>query len=75
MSQCLSIDEATSLASSVLTSPGVEAFQVRTDGPLAYPSDQKEAVLDHVSQGCVVYSGSGNSSEGTSVVYLSDGTG
>ena len=75
MSQCLDAAEATSLITSILTSLGVESFQVSTDGPAAYPSDQKAEVAEHLSQGCAVYSGSGGSADGNLIFYITEGTG
>jgi len=75
MSQCLDADEATALVTSVLVSFGVESFQVSTDGPAAYPSDQKTDVAAHLSEGCAVYSGSGGSPDGTLIFYVTEGAG
>lgn len=75
MSQCLDADEATSLISSVLESLGVESFEVSTNGPAAYPSDQRAEVFEHLGEGCAVYSGSGGSSDGHLIFYVSQGDG
>lgn len=75
MSQCLDAEEATSLLSSVLASLGVESFEVSTDGPAAYPSDQKADVAQHLSEGCAVYSGSGGTPDGNLIFYVTEGTG
>lgn len=73
MARCLSADDAEALVASTLRSSGVDSFQVSRDGPLAYPTDQKDAVLEHVENGCVVYSGNGSDADGNLTVYISGG--
>lgn len=73
MARCLNADDAEALVASTLRSIGVDTFEVSRDGPLAYPSDQKDAVLEHVENGCVVYSGNGSDADGNLTVYISGG--
>jgi hypothetical protein len=71
MERCLDRDQAIALATSTLQTAGLAGFEVRTDGPFAFPLDQESAILDHVADGCYVYSLSGHDAEGTPVYYLS----
>lgn len=70
-SRCLGKAQATELVSSVLTGLGVTDWSIRTDGPLAYPIGQREAVQSHIDSGCFVYSGSGHGPGGQSTYYIS----
>ena len=74
MARCLNLDDAEALVTSTLLSSGVESFEISGNGPLAYPTDQKDAVLEHVEDGCVVYSGTGSNADGTLTVYISGGS-
>ena len=74
MRSCFAPDEARSLVSGVLDGAGVESFEIRFDGPLAYPIGQAEAVQAHISRGCSVYSGSGRTDDGTPVYFLNSGS-
>lgn len=71
MTRCLSIDEASAFVSSVALSAGVGDFSVVSDGPIAYPSDEKDAALAHLTAGCTIYSGSGSDANGAQVFYIS----
>jgi hypothetical protein len=71
MDRCLGRTEAIEYISSVLQSAGVEDFEVRTDGPFAFPLADQDAVRAHVADGCYVYSLSGHSAGGTPTYYLS----
>lgn len=71
MERCLSKDEAAAFLESRLRSLGESGFEVRSDGPLAAPVDQKDAVLHHVDAGCWVYSTSGRTGDGAAVYYIS----
>lgn len=71
MTDCLGQGEASELISTTLRTLGVSDFSVRTDGPLAYPSGQGEAVRSHIAAGCFVYSGAGQGGDGGLVQYIS----
>jgi len=64
MSGCFSEQEARELIASSLTSIGVTGWEIRTDGPLAYPTGEEDAVRNHIAAGCFVYSGSGRGPNG-----------
>lgn len=70
MRRCLGEEQATELLSSVLAALGVTNPNIRTDGPLAYPSGQEEAVRAHIASGCFVYSGSGRDPAGQPIYYI-----
>jgi hypothetical protein len=72
MSSCFNEAEARELISSTLTSIGVTGWEIRTDGPLAYPTGEEKAVRDHIAAGCFVYSGSGQGPNGA-IYYISGG--
>lgn len=67
---CLNEAAARTLAGQALSGAGVLNFEIRTDGPLAYPSGEADAVMQHLDDGCFVYTGSGRSAEGTPVYYI-----
>jgi hypothetical protein len=71
MARCLDRDQAIALTTSTLQTAGLATFEVRTDGPFAFPLDQEAAVRDHIAEGCYVYSLSGHDAQGTPVYYLS----
>lgn len=71
MNECLGKDQATELISSVLTGIGQTSFTVSTDGPLAYPEGQEEAVRAHIASGCFVYSATGWGPNGQPIYYIS----
>ena len=71
MSECLNKDEATALVTSVLSGVGETDFTISTDGPLAYPSGQGDAVRSHIASGCFVYSAMGWDADGRPVYYIS----
>lgn len=72
MSGCLDRQQATQLLLSTVRGAGVEHAQIRTDGPLAWPDNQRDAVRRHLASGCTVFSGSGHDEAGHPVYYLSD---
>ena len=67
---CFGKEEATALVTSVLSAVGETDFTVSTDGPLAFPLGQGDAVRSHVASGCFVYSATGWDAEGRQVVYI-----
>jgi len=71
MNECLGKDQATELMSSVLTGIGQTSFTISTDGPLAYPEGQEEAVRAHIASGCFVYSATGWGPDGQPIYYIS----
>jgi hypothetical protein len=71
MNECLGKEEAIEFISSVLTGLGQSDFTISTDGPLAYPEGQEEAVRTHIASGCFVYSAMGWDAEGRPVYYIS----
>jgi len=71
MNECLGKDQATELISSVLTGIGQTSFTISTDGPLAYPEEQEEAVRAHIASGCFVYSATGWGPDGQPIYYIS----
>jgi len=71
MSECLNEDEARALVDSTMDSLGVDAWSIRTDGPLAVPIGQEETVQAHMFAGCTVSSGMGWDTAGSLVIYLS----
>lgn len=71
MTRCLGERAAIEFVSSVLSGVGVADFDIRTDGPFAYPTGKEEAVRKHVAAGCFVYSGSGRDPDGKPVYYIS----
>jgi len=68
---CLNEDEARDLVVEVLATLGVTSYSIRTDGPIAYPSGQRELVAGRLAAGCVIFSGSGSDARGLPVIYLS----
>ena len=72
MSRCFNEQEARALLSTTLAGVGASDGEIRTDGPLAYPEGERDAVLKHVAAGCFVFSGSGRSPDGP-VYYISGG--
>lgn len=75
MDRCLDEAEAKRFLSQILESGGVSTFEIRTDGPLAYPIGQEDVVMKHVDAGCFVHSGSGRTGDGTPVYYLNGNPG
>ncbi len=71
MSECLGKEEATDLVTSVLSGIGETDFTISTDGPLAYPLGQGDAVQSHIASGCFVYSTTGWDASGRPVYYIS----
>ncbi len=71
MSECLGKEEATQFVASVLSGVGETDFTISTDGPLAYPSGQGDAVRSHIASGCFVYSSMGWDADGRPVYYIS----
>lgn len=71
MNECLGKEEATSFISSVLTGLGQTEFTISTDGGLAYPEGQEQAVRAHIASGCFVYSAMGWDPDGRPVYYIS----
>jgi len=67
---CLSEDEARDLVVEVLATVGVTSYSIRTDGPIAYPSAQRELIAGRIAAGCVIFSGSGSDERGQPVIYL-----
>lgn len=70
MSRCLDKRAATDLIRSTLRGLGVDDAEIRTDGPLSYPSDERAAVERHIADGCVVYAGSGHTGNAKPIFYL-----
>lgn len=64
MSDCFNEEETRQLISSTLSDIGVTEFEIRTDGPLAYPIEEEEAVRNHLAAGCFVYSTLGGGPNG-----------
>jgi len=56
---CYSRDEAKQLVTTALAAHGAEGWTISGDpsGPQSYPTDQEQAYLQHVADGCVVYAG------------------
>jgi hypothetical protein len=71
MQRCMERSEAIDYVSSVLRAAGVADFEVRTDGPFAFPLGQQHEVTQHVAAGCYVYSLPGHAEDGTPIYYLS----
>lgn len=70
MSRCLGAIEARRLLASVLTALGVEDWRFGDDGRLMAPVGREQAVLDHVANGCSVYSGAARDADGRTVYYI-----
>jgi hypothetical protein len=75
LANCYRRNEAIALATSVLMSAGERGFQVRSDGPVAAPVDRWAEAVQHVQNGCYVYSGAGWLADGRRVYYLAGGSG
>jgi hypothetical protein len=71
MTRCLSKEQASGFIFSVLASVDVVGGSIRTDGPVAYPAGQEEAVRSHIASGCYVFSGSGHGADGQPIFYIS----
>lgn len=70
MRECLDEDEATQLITSTLEVLGVTDATIATDGPVSYPSAEREAYVLHTDQGCYVYGGNGWDAAGRPVYYI-----
>jgi hypothetical protein len=72
MERCHRRDEAIALMASELDRLGVGNWSIRTDGPLAVPVGQQDAVREHIAAGCYVYSGNqaSKSGDGGRVFFL-----
>jgi len=71
MAECLNEDRARDLIGSVLTGLGVTNWSIRTDGPMAYPAGEGDAVQAHIAEGCTVMTGSGHDADGSPVFGIS----
>ncbi len=69
--RCLGKQEAIEHVTSVLRGLSETDFEVRTDGPLTAPLGREDEILDHIAAGCWVYSGTGSSSSGRRIYFLS----
>jgi hypothetical protein len=70
MSECFDEEEATDLIRSTLSGLGQADVTILTDGPLAVPNGQEEAVRTHVASGCYVYSGMGWDANGQPMYFV-----
>lgn len=70
MRRCLNEVDAKAFVEQALNSVGVSRFEIQTDGPLAYPTDQEKDVLKHLDAGCFVYSGAGHTRDGIPVYFI-----
>lgn len=71
MDRCLGRDAAVGLLTSVLRRFGIAEASIQTNGPLAHPIGEGDAVRAHIAEGCFVYSGSGQAASGDPAYYLS----
>jgi len=70
MAECLDKKEVTQLIAAALGKAGVTDWSIATDGPVAHPIGEGEAMSQHLAAGCYVYSGSGWDADGRPVIYL-----
>ncbi len=71
MDRCLGREAAVGLLTSVLRRFGIADASIQTNGPLAHPIGEGDAVRAHIAKGCFVYSGSGQGARGEPAYYLS----
>lgn len=70
MADCHTLEEATAVVAAAARANGTERWSVRTDGPFSYPVGQRDIVVDHVKNGCYVYSGAGWDGDGVPIFFL-----
>lgn len=69
-SACLDKTAAIAYLRGVLDGIHADNYEIRTDGPLTYPVDQRAAVQAHYDAGCWMYAVSGWSRAGHQIYYM-----
>lgn len=70
MTKCLNQHDATEYITAILVGLGESGFAIRLGGPIAAPPDRIGEAVNHVKQGCFLYSGPGWTENGQAVYFL-----
>ena len=69
--ECMGREAAVELVTTTLLGVGEVGYEIRTNGPVTAPVERRDEVFAHVEAGCWIYAGSGWTSEGTRLFYVS----
>lgn len=67
---CLTQAQASIAVSTILGKLDETGWSLRTDGPVGGPLDQLDAIAEHVTKGCWIYSGTGWTADGQRLYYI-----
>jgi len=70
LGECLDRNSAVEVLRSALEEEDERDFLIRTDGPVGGPPGEYSAVVEHVMDGCFVYSTTGWTEDGIRLYYL-----
>lgn len=70
LDHCLGRDAAMEYVTGRLRDAGASGYQIRTDGPLAAPSERWADAMRDYEAGCYLYTGTGRLDDGTRVYYV-----
>lgn len=71
LERCFDQGDATFLVASVLNTLGESGWEIQNDGPVGGPLGRLDEVERHVEAGCYVYAGTGWTSEGLRLYFVS----
>lgn len=73
LNECYREEQAVAKIEAVLESIGEFGWSIRSDGPVGGPGERIDEIVEHVTAGCAVYSGTGWTEDGRRVIYIAGG--